>query len=124
MAKKIITIDDEPDICKTVADYLNELGYEAFFALTGSEGLRLIEKELPRLVFLDIGLPDIDGIELLHKINERFPNVTVIIMSAHKDDALMQQAIEGGVCDYIVKPINLETLAEKFVRGIIGLPDD
>lgn len=124
MAKKILVIDDEPDICEVVAEYLNTLGYEARYALNGAEGLKLIEKECPRLIFLDIGLPDMDGIEVLKEINRRFSHITVIIMSAHKEDELVKQAVEHGVCDYIVKPIQLEVLAEKFVKGIIGLPED
>ena len=124
MAKKIMVIDDEPDICEVVTEYLAHLGYETNFALNGLDGLKLIEKELPRLVFLDIGLPDINGIEVLKEINQKFPHVTVIIMSAHKEDELVKEAIEHGVCDYIVKPIQLEVLGERFVKDLIGLPDD
>jgi len=124
MAKKVLVIDDEPDICEVVVEYLNHLGYEAHFALNGMDGLKLIEKECPRLVFLDIGLPDMSGLEVLKEINQKFSHCTVIIMSAHKEDELVKDAIEHGVCDYIVKPIQLEVLAEKFVKGIIGLPND
>ena len=124
MAKKIVVIDDEPDICEVVVEYLNHLGYDAHFALSGMDGLKLIEKECPRLVFLDIGLPDMSGLEVLKEINQKFAHITVIIMSAHKEDELVKEAIEHGVCDYIVKPIQLEVLAEKFVKGLIGPPED
>ncbi len=124
MPKKIVIIDDEPEICKAVTEYLNDVGYSAFYALNGEDGLKVIEKEFPRLILLDIGLPGMDGIQIMREINSRFPHVAVIVLSGHKDNETVAKMIELGACEYITKPINLETLANQFIKDIIGPAND
>jgi len=122
LAKRVLIIEDEVEICKMVVDLLIDAGYVASYALTGTIGLESIEKQNPDLVLLDIGLPGMDGLEVLRQIRHRFPKVVVIILSAHKDNETLKAALQLGAQEYITKPINLGTLLEHFVKGHIGKP--
>lgn len=122
MPKKILIVDDEPEICKMVVTFLNDAGYSASYALNGPGGLDKIEKELPSLVLLDIGLPGMDGIEVMQKIHQKYPALPVIILSGHKDVETVKKMIHYGASEYLTKPINLETLLNQFVKDLIGPP--
>ncbi|HOW58696.1 MAG TPA: response regulator [Candidatus Omnitrophota bacterium] len=122
MPKKILIIDDEPEICSMVTEFLIDAGYAAFYALNGPEGLSMIEKNLPDLLLLDIGMPGMDGLELMREVHEKYPSLSVIVLTGHKDTDTVKRMLEYGVCEYLTKPINLETLLDQFVRDIIGPP--
>lgn len=122
MAKKIVVIDDEPDISGGIAEYLTHLGYEAFPAVTAEEGIKIIARELPQLVLIDIGLPGMSGFEAIQKISGDFPNSPIVVMTGSQDDEFVKKAFDMGVCEFISKPVSLETLHTKIVRGIIGDP--
>ncbi len=122
MPKKILIIDDEPEICKMVTETLFDAGYCASFALNGPDGLALIKKEIPSLVILDIGLPGMDGIEVLRLIREEFPNLPVVALTASQDTDVAKKMMLLGISEYLTKPINLETLLDHFVKDIIGRP--
>lgn len=122
MPKKIVIVDDEPEISKMVADFLIGSGYAAYYALSGQDGLALIETEKPQLVLLDIGMPGMSGLEVLREIRKKDPHLAVVVLSAHKDVDTVKKALELGVSEYITKPINLETLLNHFVKDLIGAP--
>ena len=122
--KKILIIDDEPEICTMVTEFLIDAGYAANFALNGSEGLQSIEKNIPSLVLLDIGLPGMGGVEVMREIQKKHPSLPVIILTGYKDTETVKKLIEYGACEYLTKPINLETLLNQFVKDIIGLPHE
>lgn len=122
MPKKIIMIDDELHICQMVTQFLTDVGYAASYAVTGPEGLALIKKEIPDLVLLDIGIPGMNGVEIMREIHERQPLLAVVILTGQKDAETVKKMIEYGACEYLTKPINLETLYGQFVSDIIGPP--
>lgn len=122
MAKKILMIDDEPEICKMVTEFLFDAGYTSSYALNGPDGLAMIKRDLPSLVILDIGLPGMDGTEVMRLIHEQFPALPVVILTGHKDAETVKKMGVLGVCEYLTKPINLETLLNQFVLDLIGKP--
>lgn len=122
-SKKILIIDDDPEICEQVTACLGELGYKAFSSLNGEEGLRHIANFSPNLVLLDMRMPGMDGLEVLKQINQRFPNLVVVMMTGVHDTAIATKAIELGACEYITKPIGLNDLMARFIRPILGDPD-
>jgi len=124
MPKKILLIDDEPEICSMVTEFLIDAGYAASYALTGPDGLQAIDKNTPSLVLLDVGLPGMDGIEVMRKIHEKHPSLAVIVLTGHKDTDTVKKMIEYGACEYLTKPIHLETLLDQFVKDIIGPPQE
>ena len=122
MPKKILIIDDEPEICRMVAEFLFDAGYSASCALNGPDGLAMIKKDLPSLVLLDVGMPGMDGIEVMRLIHEQFPSLPVVILTGNKDTETVKKMVELGACEYLTKPIHLETLLDQFVRDMIGTP--
>ena len=122
MPKKILIIDDEPEICKMVTEFLFDAGYTASYALSGPDGLAMIKKDLPSLVLLDAGMPGMDGIEVMRLIHEQFPALPVAILTGHADTETVKKMIALGAWEYLTKPIHLETLLNQFVLDMIGKP--
>ena len=110
---KIVIIEDAADIVEVVSlcFELRWPGTEIYSSAEGKRGLELIEKENPDLVILDLGLPDIDGFEVLKDIR-RFSNIPVIILTARAEEASIVRGLELGADDYITKPFShIEFLA-------------
>ncbi|MFC1872789.1 response regulator transcription factor [Chloroflexota bacterium] len=108
---KIILIEDDPEITEAITITLMLKWREAKLITTdfGNKGIELVKKELPDIVILDLGLPDIDGIEVLQKIRE-FSDVLVIILTARGKDSNIIMGIREGADDYITKPFTPEVL--------------
>jgi len=106
--KNILIIDDEDDLCKILGRILSSKGYRVGFANTKREGLSSIKKEKPDLVFLDLKLPDGDGMELLPKIKKVSPEIAVIIISAYGSEESRKEAQRQGVYSFIDKPLFVE----------------
>jgi two-component system KDP operon response regulator KdpE len=122
---KILVVDDEPDVVESV-----RLGFmlqwreiDVLGAATGETGLDAIERDIPDLVLLDIGLPDIDGFEVLRQIRA-FSDVPVVMLTAHDDSMDKVKGLELGADDYVTKPFNhLELMARvKAVLRRLDMP--
>lgn len=122
MPKKILIIDDEPEICKMVTGYLFDAGYAASYALNGPDGLAMIKKDLPSLLLLDIGMPGMDGIEVMRQIHALYPSLPVVVLTGNRDTETVKKIASLGAREYLTKPIHLETLLNQFVRDMIGSP--
>ncbi|MBW1643289.1 MAG: response regulator [Deltaproteobacteria bacterium] len=103
--RKILVIDDEKPTLKMFRLFLNAYGYEVFIAEDGQTGLEIYKKESPEIVFTDIKMPGMDGIEVLRKIKEINPLTEVIVVTGHGDMDLAIQALNLGATDFINKPI-------------------
>jgi two-component system KDP operon response regulator KdpE len=106
---KILVIDDEPPIRKLLRMGLSTQGYEVIEASNGKLALELMA-EKPDLVILDLGLPDIQGHELLRVIRTRNDSVPIVVLSSRGDEAGKVQALDFGADDYITKPFGMEEL--------------
>lgn len=113
---KLLIIDDEEGIVREVRDYFEEEGYQVSAADTGEDGERLIWKESPDLVLLDLKLPDSSGIEVLKMLRSSFPKCKVIVNTGYVDQNLMDQATELGCNSFLSKPFNLIRLKEEVDR--------
>jgi CheY-like chemotaxis protein len=112
--KDILIIDDEQDLCRIMSRILSSKGYNVVSENTSREGLTSLQKEKPDLVFLDLKLPDGDGMELLSQIRELSPMTAVIIISAYGSDENRLEAKEKGVYSFIDKPF----VEENILRNI------
>ena len=110
IASRILIVDDEEDICKTVADFLEGKGYEIYFSTTGEEALRLVKEVRPHLILLDIRMPVMDGIEVLRRIRKVDQEVGVIMITAFHDLDIAQEALKLGASDFITKPLDMSYL--------------
>ncbi|MFH1503886.1 MAG: response regulator [Candidatus Omnitrophota bacterium] len=110
--KKILVVDDEPDILKTTRYILEGAGYQVYTAGSGEEGLELLEKNELDLVLLDLMLPGQSGFEIARKIKsiDSYKNIPIIVLSCKTEDTDKYIAVKSGVVEYIEKPINSDKL--------------
>jgi len=102
--RNILIIDDEKDLCLLLSESLSASGYHVATANTRKEGMVCIKKESPDLVFLDLKLPDGDGINILSKIRRLCPETIVIIISAYGSEESREEAMQNGAYGFIDKP--------------------
>ena len=106
---KVLIIDDEPPIRKLLRMGLTTQGYEILEAPNGKAALDLL-KNKPALVILDLGLPDIEGLELITLIRTRVEGVPIVVLSSRGDEAGKVEALDRGADDYVTKPFGMEEL--------------
>jgi len=113
----ILVIDDDKDIVQTIKGNLELDGYRVITAHSGRVGLDLIQEQRPELVILDLGLPDIDGIQCCQFIRREY-DVPLIMLTARDSVADMVLGLECGADDYIVKPFNALELSAR-IRAVL-----
>ena len=101
----VLIVDDDPDVQEVLKDRLESLGYQAVPALTGKQGLELLGEESPQMVFLDIELPDMNGLEALKAIRKKQSDVAVVIITAYGTIERAVQAMKDGAYDFVAKPL-------------------
>jgi len=105
---RILVIDDEPAIRDSLRMTLEYQGYDFIGAATGQEGLALAERDAPDLVFLDIKMPGMDGIEVLERLHAMYETLPVVIISGHGTASTAFEAANKGAFDFIEKPFATE----------------
>jgi two-component system KDP operon response regulator KdpE len=106
---KVLVIDDEPPIRRLLRMGLTAQGYQIVEAPNGKTALELLDQR-PDLVILDLGLPDIQGHELLRMIRARDESVPIVVLSSRSDEAGKVQALDFGADDYVTKPFGMDEL--------------
>jgi two-component system KDP operon response regulator KdpE len=106
---KILIVDDEPPIRKLLRMGLSTQGYETLEAASGKAALELLAQQ-PDLIILDLGLPDIEGLELLRTLRARSERVPIVVLSSRGDEAGKVQALDLGADDYVTKPFGMDEL--------------
>jgi two-component system KDP operon response regulator KdpE len=106
---KILVVDDEPPIRKLLRMGLSTQGYEILEAPNGKTALELLSQK-PDLVILDLGLPDIQGLELLRTMRARSESVPIVVLSSRGDEAGKVEALDLGADDYVTKPFGMDEL--------------
>jgi two-component system nitrogen regulation response regulator NtrX len=107
---RILVIDDEKSIRNTLKEILEYEGHEVLDAPDGLEGLRLITAEKFDIIFCDIKMPKMDGLELLEKAMDHNPDVPVVMISGHGNIETAVEAIKKGAFDFISKPLDLNRM--------------
>jgi two-component system NtrC family response regulator/two-component system response regulator HydG len=107
---RVLIADDEEAARRSLKQILTEDGFEVTLAGDGEEALRLIAEESPDVLLTDLRMPRMDGHELLTRVRQGYPDVTVVIMTAHGTIRSAVQALREGAEDYLTKPINVEEL--------------
>lgn len=118
---KLLTVDDELDFCEFMRDFFSGMGYSVSIVLTGKEALAYVSKEKPNIVFLDIIMPDMNGLEILRQIKEIDPGIKVIMVSAADDKEVKEKARSLGADEFIRKPFSRRYLEDVVIRKIIEL---
>jgi two-component system, NtrC family, response regulator AtoC len=110
IASTVLIVDDERTLARAIKTFLSEAGYEAEVAGDGESALPLLESLRPDVVFADVRLPGMSGIDLLRRIRDFDPAIPVIIMTAHGTIEGAVEAVKLGAFDYMKKPLDLEEL--------------
>lgn len=108
MTKKIMVVDDQIGIRLLLSEVLERDGYEVYLCGNGKEALSILEKNSLDLVFLDMKIPGMDGIEILIHIRKVQPDLKVVLMTAYGELTLLQEAMELQISGYLAKPFDIE----------------
>lgn len=113
----VLVIEDEKSICDFIAKTLNASDYKAVTAGSGKEGLAILTSALPDLVLLDLGLPDMDGIDIIKQTRE-WSSLPIIVISARVQEREKVAALDAGADDYITKPFDTDELLARIRTAI------
>jgi DNA-binding response OmpR family regulator len=109
-ATTLLLVEDDEAIGRPLTAALRGQGYDTLWALTAAEALELATEEPPDLVLLDLGLPDLDGVELCRQLRTGLPAAVIVMLSARADDLDIVLGLEAGADDYLTKPFRLPVL--------------
>ncbi|HEU4685687.1 MAG TPA: response regulator [Nitrospira sp.] len=110
MAIRILVADDEPDILSSLAERLRWMGHEVITAADGQAAVAAVEQHEVDLVFLDVAMPRVSGIEALKRIRKRWPNVPVVMLTAYGTIPRAVESMKEGAADFITKPFDAEQI--------------
>jgi DNA-binding NtrC family response regulator len=110
---RLMLVDDEERFLQTTQKLLAKQGYDAITASGGLECLQKLEQELVHVVILDVKMPDLDGVETLKRIKQKFPMVEVIMLTGHATTESAVEGMKSGATDYLIKPADIEVLIAK-----------
>jgi two-component system KDP operon response regulator KdpE len=113
----VLVVDDEPQIRRALATNLTARGYEVLQAGTGEEALRLVADHHPDVVILDLGLPGMDGIEVVHGLRG-WSDVPIIVLSVRSEERDKVEALDAGADDFLTKPFGMAELLAR-VRAAV-----
>jgi CheY-like chemotaxis protein len=106
----ILVVEDEPSVGRLLKVFFASLGFQTRFAASGTEAVAVIERSPPDLVLLEIYLPHLNGVQVLHKLRSRFETdlpFGVIVLTGSREEPLLQEALNLGATDVLLKPVNL-----------------
>lgn len=106
----LLVVDDEPPIRRLLRTSLSAQGYRVLEAATGQGALDLLAREAPEVVLLDLGLPDLNGLEVIRRLRACGSKVPIIVLSSRGDERGKVEALDLGADDYVTKPFGLEEL--------------
>ncbi len=112
-SEKILIIDDDSGVRKSLSAFLIKNGYNIKTAPGGDPGLKIIKEEKIDLILLDIRMPEMDGITTLKRIKEIKPTLNIIIITGFGSIETAVEAMKNGAIDYVKKPFNLDQLLDK-----------
>lgn len=115
---KVLVIDDEKNLVHSISFSLKPENMDVVAAYNGEEGLFLAKKEKPDVIFLDLRLPDISGLEVLERMQKEELDIPTIMISAHGDTRAAVQAVKLGAVDYLTKPFELDELVLLVHRNV------
>lgn len=114
---RVLVVEDDPEISRLLRRNLTDLGHVVTVASDGATGLALAVREQPEVVLLDLGLPDLDGQQVLPMLRG-VSSVPVIVVTAQDDDRSVVRALDAGADDYLVKPFGMDQLVAR-IRAVL-----
>jgi two-component system response regulator HydG len=107
---KVLVVDDEVALAETMAEALERSGYDVVLAHSGTDGLKILERQEPSIVLTDLKMEGLDGLTLLKKAKQELPDAEVVVITGHGDVKTAVEAMRAGAANYVQKPVGLEEL--------------
>jgi two-component system, OmpR family, KDP operon response regulator KdpE len=122
---RVLVVDDEPQILRALRINLRVRDYDVHVAATGAEALEVAGRYPPDLVILDLGLPDLDGVEVIQGLRG-WTKAPIIVLSGRADSLDKVEALDAGADDYVTKPFGVEELLARMRAAVrrTGIPED
>ncbi|MBM4761559.1 response regulator [Bacillus sp. B15-48] len=120
MAEKVLIVDDQFGIRILLNEVLQREGYDTFQAANGMQALEIVEQHSPDLVLLDMKIPGMDGIEILKRLKQKDEEIRVIIMTAHGELDMIQEAMNLGALTHFAKPFDIDDIrvaVKKYIKA-------
>lgn len=118
MQAKILVVDDQTAVRDMLIDHLEAQGYVVTHALNADEALHGVRRDRPQLVLLDVGLPSVNGLEVLRRLCRDYPTVGVIMITGNPDIALARATLQMGAIDYLFKPFDMDRVTRAVRSGV------
>lgn len=117
-APRILVVEDDPAVMRALTAALSSQGYQPIPAATGAQAVAKAAAEGPSLILVDLGLPDLDGSEVIRRVREFAPLTPVIVVSAYGEDRTKVRALDLGADDFVVKPFGVPELLARVRAGL------
>jgi len=118
---KVLVVDDDVALLRVLSVGLGSRGFEVVVARTGEQGLSLLALEQPEVTILDLGLPDLDGLEVCRRLRE-WSSVPLLVLSATGDEQRKVAALDAGADDYVTKPFGMRELEARLRAALRHAP--
>ena len=122
MASEVLLVEDDETIGRSLAQALASQGYSVTLAVDGASARTEFTKRAPDLVLLDLGLPDVDGVELCREFGTAVPALPILVLTARHEEADIVVSLDAGAVDYITKPFRLAELLAR-IRAHLRRPE-
>jgi DNA-binding NtrC family response regulator len=116
--ERIVVVDDDSSARSALVTFLTSEGFQVVAAEDGAAGLARVQETAPDALVTDLRMPGMGGLELLHKARELYPELVVVVMTAHADIETAVQAMKEGAEHYVSKPLQLDELLVILRRGL------
>lgn len=116
----ILVVDDDELIHELFKTILAQENYKLIFAFSGIEAIKLLRKQHPDLILMDMMMPDIDGIETIRRIKKHLFTIPIIMITSNSEKSVVTECLKVGATDFVVKPFNYEILLEKIHKILLA----
>lgn len=117
---RVLLVDDEEEFTSALAERLNLRGIHTSTSSRGEEALKMIEADPPQVVVLDMKMPGLSGKEILARIRSGHPEIGVILLTGQCPAGPEQSGLAPELCDYLMKPVNIEELIKKIRSAVVA----
>ncbi len=115
---KVLIVDDEPNVCQFLSEFLSYKGFDTQIVYSGHEAIENLNHDNYDIILLDLIMPEMNGLETLEQMNQMKITIPVIIVTGVKDKKVADDAIKLGAVDFIPKPIDLDRLEQSLIVNI------
>jgi DNA-binding NtrC family response regulator len=117
---RVLFVDDEEELVSTVVERLGLRGIDATGATSGVDALKCIDEQVFDVVVLDVKMPGLGGFEVIAKIRQVQPNLSVVFLTGHGSEESAQEGMRMGAFDYLMKPVDIDALVEILHKAMKG----